>query len=133
MFHADWKDSVIWAHYSAKHSGLCLGFEIPMLNGDPKSNAGPVSYISSPLPFPPNFEEMSEPEHDAFARKAIFTKFEHWLYEKEIRVWGPLENEDNGLHFRALWREHAAYGSYYRAEVLALESRGRAGVGIACR
>jgi hypothetical protein len=98
-FSADWKDPVIWAHYSDKHRGLCLGFEIPTLNEDPKSNAGLVSYISSPLPFPLNFEEMSDSEHDAFARKAIFTKFEHWLYEKEIRVWGPLENEDNGLHF----------------------------------
>ena len=98
-FSADWKDPVIWAHYSDKHRGLCLGFEIPTLNEDPKSNAGPVSYISSPLPFPLNFKEMSDSEHDAFARKAIFTKFEHWLYEKEIRVWGPLENEDNGLHF----------------------------------
>jgi hypothetical protein len=28
-FSADWKDPVIWAHYSDKHRGLCLGFEIP--------------------------------------------------------------------------------------------------------
>jgi hypothetical protein len=53
----------------------------------------------APYLFPLNFKELSDSEHDAFARKAIFTKFEHWLYEKEIRVWGPLENEDNGLHF----------------------------------
>jgi hypothetical protein len=28
-FSADWRDPVIWAHYSDKHRGLCLGFEIP--------------------------------------------------------------------------------------------------------
>ena len=28
-FSADWHDPVIWAHYSDKHRGLCLGFEIP--------------------------------------------------------------------------------------------------------
>ena len=98
-FSADWKNPVIWAHYSDKHKGLCLGFEIPEMNEDPKSDTGRVKYLSKPLPFPNNFEEMSESEHDAFARDAIFTKFEHWIYEKEIRVWGPLENEDGGLYF----------------------------------
>lgn len=28
-FSAAWSDPVIWAHYSDKHKGLCLGFEIP--------------------------------------------------------------------------------------------------------
>ena len=27
-FSAGWSDPVIWAHYSDKHRGLCLGFEL---------------------------------------------------------------------------------------------------------
>jgi hypothetical protein len=38
-FSADWKNPVIWAHYSEKHRGLCLGFEIPEMKEDPKSDA----------------------------------------------------------------------------------------------
>jgi Protein of unknown function (DUF2971) len=35
-FSADWKNPVIWAHYSDKHRGFCLGFEIPEVKEDPK-------------------------------------------------------------------------------------------------
>ena len=102
-FSSDWKNPVIWAHYSDKHKGLCLGFEIPELKEDPKDDTGQVEYVGELLvpPSPSNFEAMSDSEHDAFARAAVFTKFNHWSYEKEIRVWGPLATEDNGLHFVA--------------------------------
>lgn len=92
-FSADWKDPVIWAHYSDKHKGLCLGFEIT------NDEADYVNYLPELLPFPSNFDEMNDSEHSEFARAAIFTKFKHWAYEKEIRVWGPLVNEDHGLYF----------------------------------
>ena len=91
-FSADWKNPVIWAHYSDKHRGLCLGFEIPEINEDPKNDAGYVKYVPQLLPFPRNLEQMSESEHDGFARSALFTKFEHRAYEKEIRVWSHLAN-----------------------------------------
>jgi len=28
-FSTSWHDPVMWAHYSDKHKGLCLGFDIP--------------------------------------------------------------------------------------------------------
>jgi len=98
-FSSDWKNPVTWAHYSAKHKGVCLGFEIPDINEDPKSDIGYVNYVSRLSPFPLSFEQMSEPEHDHFARSALFTKFDHWAYENEIRIWGLLADEENGLHF----------------------------------
>jgi hypothetical protein len=98
-FSGDWRNPVIWAHYSDKHRGLCLGFEIPPMKEDPKADAGYVKYVPHLSPFPPDFEGMSESDHDSFARSALFTKYQDWAYEKEIRVWSQLANEDKGLYF----------------------------------
>jgi hypothetical protein len=99
-FSADWCDPVIWAHYSDKHRGLSLGFEIPDMEGDPaKDEIGRVEYIPKLLPFPDNFFDLSDGEHTAFSRKVLFTKFINWAYEKEIRFFAPLQNEEDGLHF----------------------------------
>jgi hypothetical protein len=100
-FSANWKNPVIWAHYSDKHKGLCLGFEIPELTSDPQSETGKVDYVPDLLPCPTlaDFETMTDAEHEAFSRKALFTKFAHWIYEEEIRVWGHLGIEEHGLYF----------------------------------
>src|SRR6266481_5957729 len=52
-FSAAWSDPVIWAHYSDKHRGLCLGFEIP--SEVEKVRTKRVDYICDPLPFPKDF------------------------------------------------------------------------------
>jgi len=28
-FSADWTDPVLWTHYGSRHSGICLGFDVP--------------------------------------------------------------------------------------------------------
>jgi hypothetical protein len=99
-FSADWCDPVIWAHYADKHKGLCLGFEIPDIKGDDVTDAfGRVYYIQKPLSFPSNFEDLPESEGLAIMRSFLFTKFAHWAYENEIRVWVLLQNEEDGLHY----------------------------------
>jgi hypothetical protein len=99
-FSADWNDPVIWAHYSQKHTGLCLGFEIPTILGDVEQDeAGFVKYTAGPLNFPPNFLELEEGKRFEIVRQILFTKFKHWQYENEIRAWAPLQHEDNGLYF----------------------------------
>jgi Protein of unknown function (DUF2971) len=98
-FSGDWKNPVIWAHYSDKHRGLCLGFEIPELAGIPQNDdTDHVTYIEKLLQCP-DFDSMSDEEHISFTRAALFTKFKHWEYEKEIRVWGLLQNAEKGLNF----------------------------------
>jgi hypothetical protein len=85
-FSADWRDPVIWAHYSDKHCGLCLGFDIP-------DNAGrKVDYIS---------ERLSLPERPELGDGTawIYTKYENWVYEKEIRCCATLEEASEGLYF----------------------------------
>src|SRR5258708_10893670 len=45
-FSANWKDPVLWAHYSNKHRGLCLGFELA------DALCHRVKYVSERLQFP---------------------------------------------------------------------------------
>jgi hypothetical protein len=74
-FSSSWKDPVIWAHYSDKHKGLCLGFEVPKRLGQR------VKYVNGRLPF---FE------HQVMSNEPLFTKFANWSYEKEVRCFRPL-------------------------------------------
>jgi hypothetical protein len=85
-FSADWRDPVIWAHYSDKHKGLCLGFEIP------DEVCHRVEYVARRLQLPPK-------PASADANALLFTKYENWKYEKEIRVWAALNESDGGLYF----------------------------------
>jgi hypothetical protein len=99
-FSADWCDPVSWAHYSDKHRGLCLGFEVPEIKGDVENNeSGRVCYVQKPLSFPSNFEQLGDSERFEIMRKILITKFTHWAYENEIRVWVPLQNEEKSIHY----------------------------------
>ena len=63
-FSGSWSDPVLWAHYSDKHRGLCLGFEVPKITGDGNRDiAQAVEYITSPLKFPPNLASLPPAEH----------------------------------------------------------------------
>jgi hypothetical protein len=85
-FSSDWRDPVIWAHYSDKHRGLCLGFEIPDAVGKR------VQYISERLSLPDR-PELSD------ASAWVYSKYENWAYEKEIRCCVTLEEASESLHF----------------------------------
>jgi hypothetical protein len=92
-FSADWHDPVIWAHYSDKHTGLCLGFEIPSEAEGAGEQVRKVDYIHAPLPFPANFLDLDTQHNLSLAEKMIFTKYHNWGYEHEIRAWTDLEEE----------------------------------------
>jgi hypothetical protein len=99
-FSASWQNPVIWAHYADKHQGVCLGFDIPRITGDgDKDIAKRVTYISRALRFPEGFLTLPQHRQLKYVNRIPFTKFKHWAYEKEIRVWGRLSNEEDGLHF----------------------------------
>jgi hypothetical protein len=85
-FSSDWCDPVIWAHYSDKHRGLCLGFEIP-------DNTGrTIQYVGERLSLP------ERPELDD-ATAWVYTKYANWAYEKEIRCCARLDEASEGLYF----------------------------------
>jgi Putative transposase len=68
--------------------------------GDPANDdTGYVKYVPELLPFPDNFDDLSQAGHASFARQAVFTKFADWTYEHEIRVWGALKNKEGEFYF----------------------------------
>jgi hypothetical protein len=91
-FSSDWKDPVIWSHYSDKHRGLCLGFEIP----DDKCRA--VRYVSERVTFPTS-------PGKADSDRMLFTKYANWKYEKEIRMWAALNDKEGNLYFAPFGEE----------------------------
>jgi hypothetical protein len=88
-FSTTWRDPVLWAHYAEKHQGLCIGFELP----EGSEQFHKVQYVSKRLPFP------KSPTH-ADTKIILFTKYDSWEYEQEIRVFLALDDAENGLYFK---------------------------------
>jgi hypothetical protein len=88
-FSANWRDPVLWAHYADKHQGLCIGFELPEQNEE----FHPVEYVSKRLPFPKSPSLVD-------TNIVLFTKYDSWKYEHEIRVLLALNDAEDGLHFK---------------------------------
>ncbi len=85
-FSRSWSNPVLWAHYSDKHRGICLGFEVP------DGALTPVNYIID-RPFscqPPNAE---------MANLMTCGKSNHWEYEQEIRALSRLEDKIGDYYF----------------------------------
>lgn len=94
-FSADWLNPVLWSHYGAKHRGVCLGFNLQ------RSRAQTVRYEHERLLLKIN--ESGEPtDLDPELRDLLLsTKFRHWEYEQEVRVFLPLDQaqQEGALHF----------------------------------
>jgi hypothetical protein len=85
-FSANWKNPVQWSHYANNHKGICLGFDVA------DHLLTPVNYVEKRLSFenPINEEDMLQ----------IFsTKFNHWIYEEEYRVFTELSVKEKGLFY----------------------------------
>jgi hypothetical protein len=79
-FSRNWDNLLLWSHYGASHTGVCLAFEIP--DGDPGAN-----YDTDVL-YQPNLLQISRSEDVNFdlANRLLRTKHESWSYEQEVRM-----------------------------------------------
>ncbi|WP_421863502.1 DUF2971 domain-containing protein [Parvibaculum sp.] len=89
---------VIWSHYADGYRGICLGFDVDDLY------LYPVRYVTERVIM--SEEEFSSALTDRSSKEIsslLATKFAHWEYESEKRVfYGLNEDEvirDNGLYF----------------------------------
>ena len=86
-FSESWKSPVQWAHYAERHTGLCLGFDIP------KSLLKKIDYVDN------RFELPTAPQQEDMER-LLKTKYSHWSYEQEHRMWAELKNKEETHYFR---------------------------------
>ena len=85
-FSKTWRNPVLWSHYADKHRGLCLGFEVS------DAILGKVEYVESRLHVPSKIDEE-------FIERILFTKFKHWEYEQEYRVYTELKEHIDGIYY----------------------------------
>lgn len=92
-FSGNYSNPVQWSHYAEKHRGICLGFDIA------DEFLMQVQYSEHRLDARPLLS-IGDEANSAF-EKAAATKFEHWSYEEEWRIWINLEEKDptSGLYF----------------------------------
>lgn len=91
-FSRHWRNPVLWSHYADGHRGLCLGFEV---TGD----LVPVTYTPKRL----KSDLATMRAGGSAARKHMLqvftTKFSHWRYENEHRLFVKLkEKDERGLY-----------------------------------
>ncbi|MCH9051058.1 MAG: DUF2971 domain-containing protein, partial [Proteobacteria bacterium] len=94
-FSADWTDPVLWSHYGDKHRGICLGFNLM------RDCAQEVQYEDERILA--NLGEEGDPLilNKELQDLLLRTKYRHWQYEKELRVFVPLEGAitEGSMHF----------------------------------
>lgn len=73
--------SLMWAHYSGNHTGLCLGFD-PHAGGSYITNCTPkvVEYVDERIVL--DFAKEIKPQVD----KIFSQKYSAWKYEDEVRI-----------------------------------------------
>ncbi len=83
---------VMWAHYAENHSGLALGFDV--------SDASRVNYVGVRR-IAPSLSSVVDQHDAASIKEALLTKYWHWRYESEWRVFVQIEDEpdEKGLSF----------------------------------
>jgi hypothetical protein len=107
-FSANWTNPVLWSHYGSKHRGMCLGFNLK------RNLANKVLYQDDRILT--NLGDKLDPLalNDELQDLLLCTKFEHWKYEEEFRVFLRLEDafKEGRLHF------HAFDSDFQLAEVI---------------
>lgn len=84
-FCKDFGNPLMWAHYADNHQGLSLGFKVST------KNACEVKYISEPEIGREAFSLLNA-ANEKFL-KVLATKFDHWAYEKEWRIFSKIDKE----------------------------------------
>lgn len=94
-FSRTWSNPLLWGHYAAKHSGICLGFDVE------DHRVEPVIYAKEPMKIPVD-PKTGEPKFSVdIVNRLKRTKFADWKYEDEVRLFLFLDEAqlEGGLHF----------------------------------
>jgi hypothetical protein len=94
-FSESWRSPVMWSHYAERHSGVCLGFEIP------DECLSEVRYQDARIEYDPEVLESDPEAAKVLMRRLAITKFSDWSYETEWRAFVSLSEttQENNLRF----------------------------------
>jgi hypothetical protein len=94
-FSRNWHSPVQWAHYADRHKGMCLGFEID------ESHLRQVNYVQSRPVWPAAPQPWPLSVKQRVIDQLLYTKFAHWSYEDEYRLFTRKESQDLDGNFCA--------------------------------
>lgn len=85
----------MWGHYAEKHTGICLGFDIP------NELLVPVIYAKRLLKMEVDKKTKSPKPTEDIMNKLLRTKFFDWKYEDEMRLFVQLDHDtvESGKYF----------------------------------
>jgi hypothetical protein len=117
-FSKGWKNPVIWSHYAQSHTGIALGFDLH------EKIALDVQYVRKRLELPRELQNGVKSFSDLnYGRKIVTTKFHHWAYENEVRVFSPLSEDhfENGFYFEPFGAQitlrEVIFGANYQSDL----------------
>ncbi|MFB2860108.1 DUF2971 domain-containing protein [Aeromonas hydrophila] len=94
------RDILMWAHYSDKHQGCAIGYDLDLIIEDiKKKNSEHETFTLEPKVYKVNYRNVRfEPDNilnekniqRELLRLITTTKSDHWIYEKEHRLIIPL-------------------------------------------
>jgi hypothetical protein len=88
-FSRNWDNLLLWSHYGASHTGLCLGFDL----SDELAEDAEVLYQ-------PGMLKIERPATRELASRLLRTKHECWSYEQETRSFVRLNDPPDS---KGLW------------------------------
>ena len=94
-FSKSWRNPLMWGHYAEKHTGMCLGFDVP------ENKLVTVSYKERPLKIEIDPETRKPKPTEKFMEKLLRRKFIGWEYEDEMRLFVGLDHDtvESGKYF----------------------------------
>lgn len=94
-FSKSWSNPVLWSHYADGHRGLCLGIDVP------SQYVCDVNYVPQRIEPSLSLENVERIKTELFQKDLIRTKYAHWKYEDEARIFHALDAdcEENGMFF----------------------------------
>jgi hypothetical protein len=92
-FSRNWRSPVQWGHYADRHKGLCLGFEVD------DAHVRQVDYVQSRPVWPAIPEPLPLTVKQRMVDQLLYTKFTHWSYEDEYRLFTSKSFQEQDGHF----------------------------------
>ena len=94
-FSRSWSNPLMWGHYGERHTGICLGFDVP------DEMLADVIYAKKLLKLEIDKKTKKPMLTEEVMKKLLLTKFYDWQYENEVRLFVELDLDkiESGKYF----------------------------------